>query len=217
MTREIQLACFDVDHVSHPETKRASKLDHVCIASIGNVKSLHATFLADICSFNNPQTQFLVARIQYGGRDDPASGIIQTLKENVRRLGIDEAKVKRTLCLEIANKLALAEMLSKTWNCYGGSWVIAADCSNKLTFLDACHKAGDRKLPIPEVRDILVSCSRLAAASFDDSIFDLVTQQYTATQMREFILKLVDVHHCIVQLLPGHIGAAPNFTDMQKL
>ena len=203
MQQEIQLACFDVDHTSHPETKRASSLDHVCIASIGKVDNTRAPFLADICSFDNPHTQFLVARIQYGGRDDPALSIIDSFMNHAHRLEIADTKPKKVFCLEIDNTQTVADILLQTWKCYGGSWIICADCSDKENFLATCRKTGDRKLQVSEARDILVSCSRLAAATFDDDILDLITRHYTATQMRELILNLATTHGCTVQMLPN--------------
>jgi hypothetical protein len=205
MVCPFQISCFDVDHKLKPKTKKATNLDHVSVTCIGRLngsQQKNASFLVDLCSYNNPEAQFLLARIAYEVKDIPKATLEGALRGRVHIFEINDRKAYNAVCLETTNRQTTIDIFQKYWKCYGGSWLIAVDCQDQDRFVTTCLQAEKKIISISEAHEQLALYSRLAAVTFDDDILDIITQTYNANQMRQLIAELASLHECSVKMLP---------------
>ena len=205
MSRPLEISCFDVNHLTHPMTRRASKLDHVSITSIGKLdgtKRTHAAFLVDVCSFENPASGFCFSRINYYGKDKTERYIKASIGHSIRALEpLKRRTGQSTECFVAETKDVLVGIIQRFWKCFGGSWIFATECHDTDIFVETCFDVENNIIKASEARDILVGISKIAAVSFDDEILDVVTRFYKAAEMRELLARLALNHSIPIRMV----------------
>lgn len=201
--KSCQVECLDVDHTLYPQTRRASKLDHVSIVAVNGLdgtQRAHAAFILELCALSNPSTVYLLSRVRFAGEPDKRQirlGCGDLIKD------LRNSSDSEFVSFRADDQSSLVNFLVKYWRCYGGSWIIAADCHDEDAFLAFCRDAEDRQITVSEARDRLVLSSRTAAVSFDDCILDLITQVCHADELRGLVLRVATNHKVDVTMCPS--------------
>ena len=204
--------CLDIDHKLHPQTRRASKLDHVSIAAVKGLdgtQKAHAAFILELCALSNLSAVYMLSRIRFTGEPDK-SQISLDSDDKIKALG--HFGDSCLAAFRTDDQTRLVGFLAKYWRCYGGSWVIAVECQDEDAFLTLCRDADARRITPSEARDRIVLISRTASVSFDDSILDLVTKACNADALRTWVQRTairnkVDVNLCPLRYANTQAGS----------